>query len=92
MTISAPTITIPALLRETGVRLTPRREQRSIPTAEWRRPVSNEDRRVRCERPALDEAALSAVSRWQFTPTLVSGAPVAVLMTVTVNFTLQTAR
>jgi TonB family protein len=42
--------------------------------------------------PALDEAALSAVSRWQFTPTLVNGAPVAVIMTVTINFTLQTAR
>ncbi len=42
--------------------------------------------------PGLDEAALSAVSRWQFTPTLVNGGPVAVLMTLTVNFTLQTAR
>jgi len=42
--------------------------------------------------PALDEAALSAVSRWQFTPTLVNGAPVAVLMTVTVNFAMQNAR
>jgi TonB family protein len=42
--------------------------------------------------PALDEAALSAVSRWQFTPTLLNGVPVAVVMTVTVNFTLQDAR
>lgn len=42
--------------------------------------------------PALDGAALSAVSRWQFTPTMLNGAPVAVLMTVTVNFTLQAAR
>ena len=42
--------------------------------------------------PALDEAALSAVSRWQFTPTLVNGAPVAVLMTVAVNFAMQNAR
>jgi TonB family protein len=42
--------------------------------------------------PALDEAALSAVSRWQFTPTLVNDAPVAVIMTVTVNFTLQQGR
>jgi TonB family protein len=41
--------------------------------------------------PALDQAALSAVSRWQFTPTMVNGAPVAVWMTVTVNFTLQDA-
>src|SRR5262249_11568578 len=42
--------------------------------------------------PLLDEAALSAVSRWQFPPTLLNGEPVAVLMTVTVNFTSQTAR
>lgn len=40
----------------------------------------------------LDEAALSAVSRWQFTPTVVNGAPVALLMTVTVNFTLHDGR
>lgn len=38
--------------------------------------------------PPLDEAALSAVSRWQFTPTVVNGVPAAVLMTVTVNFTI----
>lgn len=39
--------------------------------------------------PALDEAALSAVSRWQFTPPMANGLPVAVMMTVTVNFTIQ---
>lgn len=39
--------------------------------------------------PLLDAAAISAVSQWQFTPTLLNGQPVAVLMTVTVNFTLQ---
>ena len=39
--------------------------------------------------PQLDDAALSAVSRWQFTPTQVNGQPVNVIMTVTVNFTLQ---
>ncbi len=39
--------------------------------------------------PLLDEAALQAVGQWQFTPTLLNGAPVPVIMTVTVNFTLQ---
>ena len=39
--------------------------------------------------PMLDDAALSAVSQWQFTPTLLNGAPVGVIMTVTVNFTLM---
>lgn len=39
--------------------------------------------------PLLDAAALGAVSQWQFTPSLLNNQPVAVLMTVTVNFTLQ---
>jgi protein TonB len=39
--------------------------------------------------PLLDKAALSAVQQWVFTPTLLNGFPVAVIMTVTVNFTLQ---
>lgn len=39
--------------------------------------------------PMLDDAALGAVRQWQFTPTLVNGDPVPVVMTVTVNFTLN---
>jgi len=39
--------------------------------------------------PALDQAALDAVKEWRFEPTLLNGAPVPVIMTVTVNFTLQ---
>jgi TonB family protein len=39
--------------------------------------------------PLLDAAALDAVKQWQFTPTLLNGVPVPVIMTVTVNFTLQ---
>jgi TonB family protein len=39
--------------------------------------------------PMLDEAALEAVKQWEYTPTLLNGAPVPVLMTVTVNFTLR---
>jgi TonB family protein len=39
--------------------------------------------------PLLDEAALAAVAQWEFTPTLADGVPTAVMMTVTVNFTLQ---
>jgi TonB family protein len=39
--------------------------------------------------PALDQAALDAVRQWEFTPTLLEGVPVPVIMTVTVNFTLQ---
>lgn len=37
----------------------------------------------------LDQAAVDAVRQWRFTPTLVNGAPVNVIMTVTVNFTLN---
>lgn len=39
--------------------------------------------------PMLDEASLGAVSGWRFTPTLLNGQPVSVIMTMTVNFTLQ---
>lgn len=38
--------------------------------------------------PLLDAAAVDAVRRWRYTPTLLSGVPVAVLLTITVNFTL----
>ncbi len=39
--------------------------------------------------PLLDEAALQAVRQWRYTPTRLNGAPVAVVMTVTVNFQLR---
>jgi TonB family protein len=39
--------------------------------------------------PLLDQAALDAVKQWQFEPTLMNGQPTPVIMTVTVNFTLQ---
>ncbi|PYR41506.1 MAG: hypothetical protein DMF95_30850 [Acidobacteria bacterium] len=39
--------------------------------------------------PLLDQAAVEAVRQWVFTPTLLNGVPVPVVMTVTVNFTLQ---
>lgn len=39
--------------------------------------------------PPLDDAALESVSKWQFSPTEINGRPVAVLVTITVNFTLM---
>jgi protein TonB len=36
----------------------------------------------------LDEAAIDAVRQWRFTPTLLNGEPVSILLTVTVRFTL----
>jgi len=52
------------------------------------------DGRVRSTRvlrsiPLLDEAALAAVSQWAYTPTLLNGTPVPVVMTVTVTFRLR---
>ena len=38
--------------------------------------------------PPLDQAAVAAVREWQFTPTLLNGEAVPIVMTVTVNFTL----
>jgi protein TonB len=39
--------------------------------------------------PLLDQAAIDAVLQWEYAPTLLNGVPVPVVMTVTVNFTLQ---
>lgn len=39
--------------------------------------------------PLLDQAALDAVKGWEFTPTLLNGVPVPVIMSVTVNFALK---
>ena len=39
--------------------------------------------------PLFDEAALTAVRQWRFTPTLLNGEPVPIVMTVTVGFTLE---
>lgn len=38
--------------------------------------------------PLLDEAAVAAVRQWKFSPTLLNGVAVPIVMTVTVNFTL----
>jgi len=37
--------------------------------------------------PMLDQAALEAIRQWTYTPTMLNGVPVPVMMTVTVNFT-----
>jgi TonB family protein len=39
--------------------------------------------------PGLDEAAVEAVSRWAYTPTLVDGTPAEVVMAVIVSFSLE---
>jgi protein TonB len=47
------------------------------------------DLRVLRSVPLLDAAAIAAVREWRFTPTLLNGTPVAVVMTVTVAFNLN---
>jgi protein TonB len=37
----------------------------------------------------LDDAAIAAVRQWEYTPTMLNGSPVPVIMTVTVNFQLR---
>jgi TonB family protein len=39
--------------------------------------------------PQLDAAALDAVRQWEYTPTTLAGKPVEVIMTVTVNFSMD---
>ena len=39
--------------------------------------------------PLLDQAAIDAVEQWRFEPTFLNGQAVPVIMTVTVNFTVQ---
>lgn len=46
------------------------------------------DARVLRSVPLLDAAALTAVKEWRYTPTLLNGVPVRVLMAVTFNFKL----
>ena len=42
--------------------------------------------------PLLDQAAVDAVNQWRFEPTHLNGLPQAIVMTVTVNFTLSEQR
>ena len=44
---------------------------------------------VRSVEPQLDVAAVRSVAQWRYTPTLLNGIPVPVVMTVTVNFRLR---
>jgi protein TonB len=39
--------------------------------------------------PLLDAAAIDAVKQWRYSPTLLNGVPVPIVMTVTVNFRLS---
>jgi periplasmic protein TonB len=47
------------------------------------------DVRVQRGVPLLDQAAIDAVRQWQYSPTLLNGVPVPVIMTVTVTFRLS---
>jgi len=47
------------------------------------------DARVLRSVPLLDTAAIEAVRKWEYEPTLVNGMPVPVVMQVTVTFTLK---
>jgi TonB family protein len=43
---------------------------------------------IRSAHPLLDAAAVEAVSRWEYTPTLLNGEPVELMMSVNVTFSL----
>ena len=44
---------------------------------------------VRQSQPLLDKAAMDAVSKWRYAPTRLNGQPIAIVMMVTVTFTLR---
>jgi TonB family protein len=48
-----------------------------------------EQTRVLRSHPLLEQAALTAVKAWEYTPTLLNGRPTPVIMTVTVHFSLK---
>ena len=48
-----------------------------------------EDAKVVRSVPLLDQAALDAVRQWEYSPSLLNGVPVPVVMTITINFTRQ---
>lgn len=50
------------------------------------------DVKVKRSIPLLDQAAIDAVQQWVYTPTLLNGVPVPVIVTATVNFSLNDAR
>jgi protein TonB len=47
------------------------------------------DARILRSIPLLDQAALDAVRQWEYEPTMLNGAAVAVILTVVINFGLQ---
>jgi periplasmic protein TonB len=47
------------------------------------------DTRVLKSIPLLDAAAVEAVRQWEFMPTLLNGVPKPVMMTLTINFSLE---
>ena len=51
-----------------------------------------DDLRVVRSVPQLDRAALEAVSQWEYTPTMLDGVAVPVIMTVTITFALNGGR
>ena len=48
-----------------------------------------EARVLRSDSPLLNDSAIAAVRQWVYTPTLLNGVPVSVVMTVTVHFQMQ---
>ena len=44
--------------------------------------------RVLRREPLFEQAAIAAVQQWRFSPTLLNGEPVPVVMTVTIRFSL----
>lgn len=89
-------ITAPRLLTQTKPRYTPDALERRIQGSVWLDVVVSRDGRAAEVRVArsldpggLDEAAITAVREWRFEPGRAAGAPVDVLVTVVMEFSIR---
>jgi len=89
-------ITPPTKIRDVSPVYPPEAQQARVSGVVILEAVIGEDGKVRSARvlrsiPQLDQAAINAVQQWEYTPTILKGVAVPIVMTVTVNFSMQGA-
>jgi TonB family protein len=90
------TIRPPTKVRDLSPVYPPEAQQAGVSGVVILEAIIGEDGKVRSARvlrsiPQLDQAAINAVQQWEYTPTILNGVAVPIVMTVTVNFALRGA-